>query len=93
MTTLRMAYLIEDMAPTTPDDRRFLSVGTRTLPDGWGPRALAEELVRETRGLRPWLGTGPVRCSVWVHHPEELLPTDPEEAAAPPDADQFQYGA
>lgn len=89
--TLRMAYLIEDTTPTTPSDRRFLSVGTRNLPEGWGPRALAEELIRETRGLRPWLGNGPVRCSVWLHGPDEELPTDPD-TKAPADADVFEYG-
>jgi hypothetical protein len=87
-----MGYLIEDIALTTPPDRRFLATGTRNLPDGWGPRALAEDLVRETRGLRPWLGTGPIRCSVWLHSPDEALPTDPDEAAAPSDADTFEYG-
>lgn len=90
---MRFAYIVERADdPTIPEDRRPLSGGTRELPAAWGLRALAEELIRETRHLHSYVGTRRLRCSLWLYHPDEPRPLTAGCETAPPAADAFEYG-
>jgi hypothetical protein len=89
---MTFAYIVERVHPDIPTDRAQLSGGLRPLPTAWGLRALAEELIRETRVRHSYVGTGRLRCSLWLHHDDEPRPLTAGCETAPPDADAFEYG-
>jgi hypothetical protein len=88
----QFAYIVERVHPDIHPDRAQLSGGTRPLPAGWGLRALAEELIRETRHLHSYVGTGRLRCSLWPHHDDDPRPLTADCESAPADAEAFEYG-
>ncbi|MFD6113641.1 hypothetical protein ACFWG0_26510 [Streptomyces yangpuensis] len=92
MTEMRFAFLVAHCDPTTDPEDRGISGGTRALPAGFGLRALAEELIRETRHLHPHLGTSRLRCSLWLYQPDEPRPLTPGAMLPPPNAEHFEYG-
>jgi hypothetical protein len=92
MTEMRWAYLIAHCDPTTPLEDRGISGGTRALPPTSGLRALAEDLIAETRLRHPYLGTERLRCSLWLYHHDEPRPLTPGAMTPPPVANHFEYG-
>jgi hypothetical protein len=92
MTEIRFAYLIAHCNPDTPLEDRGISGGTRALPATSGLRALAEELIRETRHLHPQLGTSRLRCSLWLYHHNDPRPLTPGAMIPPPAANHYEYG-